>query len=85
MKRKIFIIVTLGVILSTSMYLKFHKVRHCKVIQENDNWVTVVHPNGEVYDFFNDNENSYKKDDLIKVSFNELKLSKKNYTINSVK
>jgi hypothetical protein len=85
MKRKIFIIVILGVILSTSMCLKAHKIQECKVIQENDKWVTVIHPNGEVYDFFNDNENSYKKDDLIKVSFNELKLSKKNYTINSVK
>lgn len=85
MKRKIFIIAILGVVLSTSMYLKTHKNRECKVIQEYDKWVTVLHPNGEVYDFFTDNTNLYKKDTIIKVSFNELKSSKKDYTVNSVK
>lgn len=84
MKKFLVIIGLVAVIgLSFTMYNKAHTIRTCKVIQEHDKIITVLHPNGETYDFFTYDSNSYKEDTIIKVSFNELKLSKEKYTINS--
>lgn len=81
------ILVTIGVIagmsLSFTMYSKTHTIRLCKVTQEHDKVVTVLHPNGESYDFFAYDSSSYIEDTIIKVSFNELKSSKDKYTVNS--
>lgn len=69
--------------LGYTAYSKAHTVRNCRVIQEADKVVTVLHPNGEYYDFFTYDSNLYKEDTIIKVSFNELKLDKEDYTVNS--
>ena len=69
--------------LGYTAYSKAHTVRNCRVIQECDKVVTVLHPNGEYYDFFTYDSNLYKEDTIIKVSFNELKLNKEDYTVNS--
>jgi len=73
------VVMTLGY----TAYSKAHTVRNCRVIQEADKVVTVLHPNGEYYDFFAYDSNLYKEDTIIKVSFNELKLNKEDYTVNS--
>ena len=81
------ILVIIGVIagmsLSFTIYSKTHTIRLCKVTQEHDKVVTVLHPNGESYDFFAYDSSSYIEDTIIKVSFNELKSSKDKYTVNS--
>ena len=64
-------------------YSKSHTIRTCKVIQEHDKVITVLHPNGEVYDFYAYNSNEFKEDTIIKVSFNELKLDKQDYEVNA--
>lgn len=83
--KKVLIMVGLIIVMSLGFvsYNKAHTIRTCKVIQEHDKIITVLHPNGETYDFFTYDSNSYKEDTIIKVSFNELKLSKEKYTINS--
>lgn len=83
--KKILVIVGIivGMSLTIGLYSKAHKVQLCKVIQEHDKVVTVLHPNGEVYDFFAYDSNLYQEDTIIKVSFNELKFNKEHYTINS--
>lgn len=73
------------IVLGGALYDKAHKIRYCKVIQEYDNWITVMHPNGEEYDFYDDRTTKFEyiEDTIIKVSFNELKLRERNYEINS--
>lgn len=84
MKKFLVIIgVIAGMSLSFTMYSKTHTIRLCKVTQEHDKVVTVLHPNGEVYDFFAYDSNLYQEDTIIKVSFNELKFDKEHYTVNS--
>ena len=75
------LVTTIG--MSFALYSKTHKIRECKVIQNYDKYITVEHPNGNYYDFFTYNSNEYKKDSIIKVSFNELKLDEHHYEINS--
>ena len=83
--KKVLIIVGLVAVMGLGFvaYNKAHTIRHCKVTQEHDKVVTVLHPNGEVYDFYALNSGEYIEDTIIKVSFNELKLDKQDYTVNA--
>lgn len=87
MKTEKIIIVGLitSMLLGTGLYDKAHKVRYCKVIQEYDNWITVMHPNGETYEFYDGRSTKfeYVENTIIKVSFNELKFRERNYEINA--
>lgn len=84
MKRNL-ILATLFVIVFTSYiaYQKAHIIRECKVTQEHDKVVTVLHPNGEVYDFYAYNSNKFIEDTIIRVSFNELKFNKEDFEVNA--
>ena len=83
MKKFLVIVGLVSVIgLTIGLYSKAHKIRECRVTQEHDKIVTVIHPNGEVYDFYAYNSNEFKEDTMIKVSFNELKLDKADYEVN---
>lgn len=83
--KKILVIVGIiaGMSLTIGLYSKAHTIRHCRVIQECDKIVSVLHPNGEQYDFFAYDSGLYQEDTIIKVSFNELKFDKEHYTVNS--
>lgn len=84
MKKSLLVVgLVVMMVLGFTSYDKAHTVRNCRVIQEADKVVTVLHPNGEYYDFFTYDSNLYKEDTIIKVSFNELKLNKEDYTVNS--
>lgn len=83
--KKVLVIVGLVAVMGLGFvaYNKAHTIRYCRVTQEHDKVVTVLHPNGEVYDFFAYDSNLYQEDTIIKVSFNELKFDKEHYTVNS--
>jgi len=84
MKKILVIIGLVAVIgLSYAMYSKAHTIRYCRVTQEHDKVITVLHPNGETYDFYALNSGEYIEDTIIKVSFNELKFDKQDYTVNA--
>lgn len=80
--KKILLIITIITLSTITVNAKTRVVRECKVVQNCDGYVTVLHPNGDVYDFYAHNNKSYKKDTVIKVSFNELKFDKEHFTIN---
>ena len=82
--KKVLVIVGLVAVMGGFVaYSKAHTIRYVKVIQENDKIVTVLHENGEVYDFFAHDSGEYIEDTVVKVSFNELKLNKENYSVNA--
>ena len=83
--KKVLIIIGLITIMSLGFvsYNKAHTIRYCRVTQEHDKVITVLHPNGEVYDFYAYDSQLYKEDTIVKVSFNELKFDKEYYSVNS--
>ena len=85
MKKEVLTIVALTttIILGGVLYAKAHTIRYCKVIQEHDKIVTVLHENGEIYDFFALDSGEYIEDTVVKVSFNELKFDTENYSVNA--
>ena len=83
--KKFLVIISLIAVISLGVisYSKAHTIRYCRVIQECDKIVSILHPNGEQYDFFAYDSGLYQEDTIIKVSFNELKFDKEHYTVNS--
>lgn len=76
------VVATVMVATAITLYGKAHVVRNCSVVQVNDGYVTVRHPNDEVYDFFAEDAEKYEEDTVIRISFNELKFDKDSYEIN---
>ena len=83
MKKVLAIVSLVAVMGGFVAYSKAHTIRYVKVIQEHDKIVTVLHENGEFYDFFAPNSGEYIEDTVIKVSFNELKFNKEDYSVNA--
>lgn len=80
--KKTILVIAIITLSTITVNAKTCVVRKCKVVQNCDNYVTVLHPNGDMYDFYAHNSKSYKKDTVIKVSFNELKFDKEHFTVN---